>query len=259
MFKNFFMVGAALFSLSACVYANQLFPVDFQQNGDTVQSGFNQFAGAASSTGTTVESFGNYTVSVTPQVDSLDLGGGYFDRDQAGGSFSPVVNSGAFTYANLYNSFAYNNSSASFASSAPTSITVVLSGVGIAPSTSYALTFYSFDSDAGRAFSSGTHGFSVGGVSGTTGSTSTLFWSDTSQPTSNNQDSISGIFTSDATGHLTFLVGDTYTGNLDSRSGVRLNALVLSDAAPEPGTLLSGGIGLALLLFASIRRRSHKA
>ncbi len=84
--------------------------VDFQQTGDTVQSGFQQFAGGTSFSSMSVPfatSGGTVTVTLNIPIDANDLGGGLFDR---GG----LSNSGAFTYASLYNSFAYNNSSCSF-------------------------------------------------------------------------------------------------------------------------------------------------
>jgi hypothetical protein len=127
--------------------------VDFQNTADTTQTGFLQFSGAASQTGVTSETFstvnGNVTVTVDAQIDSSDLGGGYFDR---GG----LTNSGAFTYASLYNSFTYNNSSATFSTSATTSLSLTLSGPGISALTSYNLTFYTFDPDTGRS-ATGTH------------------------------------------------------------------------------------------------------
>ena len=219
----------------------------------------NQFLATSSQPGPTTEVFGNYDVTLTAQADALDLGGGDFDRNQSGGAFSPLVNSGAFTYANLYNSFAFNNSTQTFAANATSSLTVVLSGPGISPLTAYGLTFYSFDSDAGRPVTSGTHHVTATGTSGTIGTSGTLVWSDTSQPTSNDQDSLFSFFTSDASGNLTVLISDSYAGNQDSRSGVRLNALVLNPA-PEPGAFmltLLGVASVALGLWSQRRRLGH--
>jgi len=247
-------VGLISFLFCDSAQAGGLLMLDFQQNGDTVQPGFTQFAGPSSQTTPYSLSFGVYTVTVSAPTDGQDTGGGFFDRNQTGGIFSPLANSGAFTYANLYNSFAYNNSSNAFASSAVTSLTVSISGTGIAPSKSYLLTFFSFDSDAGRNASTGTHSVSITGLSGTTGTPADITWSDSARPTTNNQYSATEQFTSSATGTLTFQVADFYTGNSDSRSGVRLNALIL-DNAPEPGTL--GMIALAFAGFAvsSLLRR----
>ena len=237
-------MGLTSFLFCGPVGAAPLLMLDFQQTGDTVQSGFTRFAGPTSQTSPYSLTFGNYTVTVTAQIDGLDTGGGFFDR---GG----LSNGGAFTYANLYNSFAYNNSTNAFASSAATSITVSISGAGILPSTSYLLTFFSFDSDAGRPTTTGTHTFVATGSSGTTGGPASITWSDSAPPTSNNQYSTTQSYTSSASGTLTFLVSDTYVNNRDSRSGVRLNALIL-DNAPEPGTLsmialaLAGAVGFRL-------------
>ncbi len=249
-------LGLALLAFSDSVRAS-LLQVEFQQSSsDTPQSGFSQFVAGSGPIAPTTETFGNYNVTLTAQTDSADLGGGDFDRNQTGGSFSALSNSGSFTYATLYNSFAFNNSSVTGGSTESTNLTVALNGAGISPSTTYLLQFYSYDTDAGRPATSGTHQFSVAGASGTTGSTGVLTWADTSHPTSNNQDSIFGNFTSDATGKLTFLVSDTYTGNLDSRSGVRLNALILS--VPEPGTLMLLAVGCGALGVWRRRRKSRR-
>jgi hypothetical protein len=252
------IAGLVSFGLSDSARAS-LFQVDFQIAGDTTQAGFNQFLATSSQPGPTTEVFGSFSVTLTAQADGLDLGGGDFDRNQSGGIFSPLSNSGAFTYANLYNSFAFNNSTQSFAANATSSLSVVLSGSGISPLTTYSLTVYSFDSDAGRSVTTGTHHVTATGASGTTGSSSALVWSDTSRPTSNDQDSISALFTSDGSGNLTVLVSDSYTGNQDSRSGVRLNALVLNPT-PEPSafplTLLGAASG-ALGLWRRRRRQSR--
>jgi len=247
------LVGLVSLALPYAARAS-LFAVDFQIAGDTTQPGFSQFLATASQPGPTTEAFGSYSVTMTAQVDALDLGGGDFDRNQSGGIFSPLVNSGAFTYANLYNSFAFNNSPATGASNATTSISIILSVAGIAANTPYLLTFYSFDSDAGRPATTGTHNFSAAGTSGTLGASGTLVWSDTARPTSNNADSITQAFTSDASGNLTFLISDTYTGNLDSRSGVRLNAIVL-DTAPEPATFTLFGAALVVTGLWNWRRK----
>jgi hypothetical protein len=247
-------VGLISFLFCDSARAGALLSLDFQQNGDTVQSGFTQFAGPITQSAPYSLTFGAFTVTVTAQVDGQDLGGGFFDRSQTGGPFTPpLTNSGAFTYANLYNSFAYNNSSNTNASTAATSLTVSISGAGITALTPYSLTFFSFDSDSGRPSTTGTHTVSFTGLSGTTGSSSNIIWSDTARPTTNNQDSTTGIYTSNGSGTLTFLVSDTYVGNTDSRSGVRLNALILDTLAPEPGTL--GMIALAIAGAAVFSRR----
>jgi hypothetical protein len=247
-------IGLCSFVLCDSARASALFMVDFQQTGDTVQPGFNQFATGTSAPGPTTQSFGAYSVTLTAQADTLNTGGGDFDRNQTGGLFSPLVDSGSFTYSKLYNSFAFNNSSQTFFPGATSNMTVALSGSGISPLTPYQVTFYSFDTDAGRPVTTGTHHFSATGTAGTVGTSGILAWSDTSPPTSNDQYSISQNFISNATGNLTFLLSDAYTGNLDSRSGVRLNAIILS-IVPEPATLSLLGLALATL---GLARRDRK-
>jgi hypothetical protein len=243
-----------LLATSSAFAATSYLSVAFQNNSDNpalLPAGFVQFLGASSQTGITSEVFatvnGNVTVTVNAQVDGANLGGGYFDR---GG----LSNSGAFTYAALYNSFTYNNSSASFAPTATTSISLTLSGPGISASTAYSLTFFSFDTDQGRS-TTGTHTATISGQSGTTGTNAVIVWTDAAPPATNNQYSNTQAFLSDGSGHLTFLVSDTYNFNTDSRSGVRLNAFILAPV-PEPGSVVLVGGGVVLLGLLWRKRRA---
>jgi hypothetical protein len=113
-------------------------------------------------------------------------------------------------------------------------LTVTLSGPGIAPSTSYDLTFWTFyggqDKQMVVAPVSGTGGASIG----PSVVTATEF-----DNTSNN---LTGTFTSSGTGVLTFNL-TSQTSNIHLTNGFSI------DAVPEPSsiTLLSlGGLGLIL-------------
>lgn len=238
-----------LFAIATTLFGSNAFlSVDFQQNGDTVQSGFTQFSGTTSQsllTQSFATIFGNVDITINSPVDANNIGGGFFNR---GG----MTNSGAFTYSNLYNSFAFNNSSCNFCANATSQLLITISGAGIAPSTAYRLTFYSFDTDHGRAVSTGTHTVTVFGVSGTSGTSTPFTWTDSAPPTANGQYSVTQAFVSDATGSLHFLMNDSYVNNFDSRSGVRLNALEISNV-PEPATLLLFAAGLAGIVW---RRRA---
>ncbi len=71
-----------------------------------------------------------------------------------------VADGGEFTDADLYNDFVFKNGISS------ESLTLTLSGPGIAANTKYELTFYSYDSDSTQ----GSHSVDYKGNTGTTGS-----------------------------------------------------------------------------------------
>ena len=226
-----------------------LVAVQFEQTGvSTTQAGFSPFSGNGSQTGVTSLPFstvaGTVNVSLNTQIDVNNLGGGYFMRPPG------ITNSGALTFADLYNSFVFNNSSNGFTPNQTTSITLTLSGAGISASRAYQLTFYSWDNNpAGESFSPKGHQVTFAGVSGTSGTASLVSQFDTA-PTANNTYAVSQNYTSDSSGNLTFLISD-FSGTLSggaARSGVRLNAFQLN-TVPEPGTvtlcLLSLGVCMA--------------
>jgi hypothetical protein len=222
--------------------------VDFQNptSGGVNQTGFSQFAGGTSQSGVTTLPFSTVNGTVNVSVNLPAAGGaGYFHRTPT------LSNSGSLTYADLYNDFAYSNSPNAFVPNQTDTLTVTLSGAGVSANTAYSLTFYSWDNRA----ASGLHTVTISGISGTTGPNGVIVSDFATPPTTNDQYSATQIYVSDGSGNLTFLVSDFYGVISDTRSGVRLNALVLAAAAPEPGTLALLGAGLGALALWSRRRR----
>ena len=132
----------------------------------------------------------------------------------------------------LYDDFFYENNTSS--------ITVILSGTGIAANTDYSLKFWSFD-----ALSEGTstvpQEMSFTGISGSSGSAGPIVFDNDSNPTTLDEFSTTGTFTSDGTGSLTIEITDPV-------QDLRLNGLELS-AVPEPSAaMLIGLAGFALVL-----------
>ena len=162
---------------------------------------------------------------------------GFFNR-------TDLDNSGSLTAADLYEDFVFANGTLGGGGS-PLSMTLTLSGAGISASTSYNLTFFSYDSVS----SAGSHTVSFNGASGTSGSAPDILWTGGSNPTTDGQYATTGTFTSDGTGVLTIDLEDNWIGATDS-TGIRLNGFEL-DAIPEP----SAAALLALSGLALLRRR----
>jgi hypothetical protein len=229
------------------VFGSTIFlAVDFQNSISGVnQTGFSQFAGAASQPGISSNTYSTVNGNVTVSLNLPTAGGaGYFHRTPT------ISDSGALTYADLYNDFAYSNSPCGGCANQTDTLTVTLSGPGVSASTTYDLTFYSWDNRA----ASGSHTVTISGMSGTTGPNGVILSDFATPPTTNNQYSTTQLYVSDSSGTLTFLVSDFYGFISDTRSGVRLNAVVLS-SAPEPGSLALLGVGLGVLALRTRQRR----
>jgi len=230
-------MSLAALAVTATTAHAAVLSVDFGNTnfGSVTQAGFELFNadGNSSSSDTRIYSTDSGDVDVTVNgkrtADGID---GLFNR-------SGVTDGGALTYAAIYNDFAYDN-----AASGETTMELVLSGAGITADTAYALTFYSYDTDAtvtGNVVTT-----SYNGSSGTTGSASDLIYTIGTNPTTNDQYSTTGLFTSDNTGTLTVTMASSVSG--DVFTGVRLNAFEF-DVVPEPSTTALLGLGgLALIL-----------
>lgn len=106
-------------------------------------------------------------------------------------------------------------------------MTLAISGAGIAADTNYDLTFYSYD-DAG---STNSHRVDYTGTSGTVGFAGPTKYTVGSDPTTDGQYSTAGTFSSDGSGVLTVSMKDLISGGGD---GIRLNAFELDASASEP-------------------------
>ncbi len=211
-------IVAALLLSTGSTSAQSLLSVDFQHtttaSPGVAQSGFETFNEADG--GSAV--FSTLAGDVTVTMIGLDgLLGGHFNR---GG----VSNGGSLTFADIYNDFAFKNGAA------PQSMTLELSGAGIAATTSYTLTFYSYDSfNFGGA--SSTVDFT--GASGTSGSASLVTPHDGIVPTNDDTYATSATFTSDGSGVLTI---DLTANDYSAEVGVRLNAFSLDLSGPVVDT-----------------------
>lgn len=232
---------AALLLPTGLISAQTLLSVDYQNTSvggaPVTQSGFEAFddSDAGSALYSTVA--GDVTVTMTGLDGAI---GGHFNR---GG----VTNGGGLAFADVYNDFAFKNGGAA-GSGSPQSMTLTFSGAGISASTSYSLTFFSYDSVS----SGGSHTVSFNGASGSSGSAPDLLWTGGSNPTTDGQYATTGTFTSDGSGVLTIDLSDSWTGATDT-TGIRLNAFEL-DVIPEP----SSGILLGLGGLAMLMRRRRK-
>ena len=233
--------------------AAPLLSIDFDQTGAvSTQAGFSSFAGPTTTTATVSNAYATSAGSVNVQISNES---GFFNR-------AKLSDSGSFTNSALYNDFAYTNTTAT-GGAGTASITLTLSGAGIAANTPYSLTFYSYDSGPGTTnVAEGSHSVLIGGAtgSGTTGTPATITYTSTSPitpPTSNGQYSATSTFTSNASGVLAFTLTDTYTGTTDvngrapqrvhgeyaraGRRGARSRHAALGPPRPPQAACLSGG------------------
>jgi hypothetical protein len=185
--------------------------VDLQDGSNTATG----FEGQGLSGGPYTTALGNMTVTVTDAQ-------GVFDRGTP---------SGANQIDDFYRDFIFDNNSDGF--------TITITGAGIIASTAYEMTFYAYDSGEVRPTA-------VAGSAGTTGTKLTGFAATaTTGPTSLDQHAGTSVFTSDATGTLTFFVDGSSSGGTgrSSINGFELNAV------PEPTTTALLGLGgLALIM-----------
>jgi len=205
--------GLSVMALAATsASAATILSIDFGTAPSPVETGFI----GQSATGvihTTTE--GNIMVSFSGQQ-------GTFDRGAIAG-----------TNQSLYRDFLFENSPGN-----NPDITITLSGAGISASTSYTLTFYAYDS----ADSSRRTGFI--GLNGTTGTTlGPVASGATGQPDSLSEYAVTGTFTSNSSGILTFGVEGLPTG----AERTVVNGFQLA-TIPEPSAALLGSLGVLCLL-----------
>lgn len=175
--------------------ATDLLLVDFGASSNPVQTGF---TGQSVASATHSTAAGNITVTI---------GGSLYDSLPASGS-----------NLDLFRDFYYTNSGP---------MTMTLSGTGISPNTEYNLTFWSY-------YSVQAMNTTIAGTSGTTGTTLGPI-AFVNPPTSLSDNSVTGTFTSDGTGNLTFSLG---------ASRPAINGFKIASTGPDtsPPTLLPGNI-----------------
>ena len=248
-----YLCSGVLLAATTGARAQSLLSVDFDVNAGKSPAGFTQWeldtTATASSLYTTnygaihlaldaskVASAGN-----PPPVDgSGNLTA--WNNTVTGKSRGAIGNSGAFTYGSLYRDF--------FTASGGGELGFQISG--LTASTSYSITFYSFDENNSR-----TNTF-VNYTGGGIGVLGTIAYDNPANgdgnPTSNGQYALTATVTTDALGRLTF-------GEIDGVSGFGpvLNGFTLSASGlpvPEPGSITMASVGLfSLFAFNRLRRR----
>ena len=206
------ILSVALAAVSS-THATDLLAIDINHGTSPTEAGF---TGQNSSGVVHSTTAGDITVSFTGQQ-------GTFDRGASGG-----VNN------DLYRDFIFENNTGN-----SPDITLTLTGPGVAASTDYILTFYAYDSgDATRRTG-------IAGISGTTGTTlGPVISQGTGVPDTLDEYAVTGTFTSDGAGTLTFGIDGLPGGG--ERTGI--NGFQL-EAVPEPSTTALLGLGgLALIL-----------
>ena len=204
-------IGLALLTAIGSANAATILAIDFNNGSSPTETGF---IGQNSSGINHTTTAGDITVNFSGQQ-------GTFDRGASGG-----------TNNDFYRDFIFDNFNDS------PDMTLTLSGLGIAASTAYEMTFYAYDSgDATRKT-----GFA--GISGTTGTTlGPVISQDTGVPDSLDEYAVTGTFTSDNSGSLTFGIDGLPNGG----ERTVLNGFSIA-AIPEPSAALLGGLGLLALL-----------
>jgi len=211
-------LGANLLSIDFQNNQNRSLPTATQPHFKAFDNGHITGEGTASATYATVA--GDVTLVIKGLQTSVV--GGLFNRDPA------LANRGNMKFADLYNDFVFSNNDNRKTSTEPQSMTVILAGPGIAASTDYLITFYSYDNLA----SMGEHSVTYKGANGTAGSAGPLRYRGGVAPITNDQYAAAGNFTSDPSGNLTVLMTDVFTGSFE-HTGIRLNGLEINQNKPS--------------------------
>lgn len=208
-----FIIMAISLAAAASSYGATILAVDFGGAASPVQSGF---VGQSGSSATHSTSGGNITVAIAGQQGIQGL---------------TALTSAVEGY-NMYNDGAFKNGG---------SMTLTISGPGIAANTEYEMTFWSI------YYNIQTRTTSFVATSGTTGTTLGPIATAITTPTGFDDPAYSatGTFTSDSSGVLTFAINGVGSG---STNRPMVNGFQIA-SIPEPSSaaLLGGLGGLALL------------
>jgi hypothetical protein len=249
----------ALMAATAGAYAAPLIAVDFNDRQTTDVSdtapGFSPYLLPGTSASVTVgasQLISGYTVTLTPFDDGQDenlttagvqnTAAAIDDRDRA-----TPVDSGAFTYGQLYDDVIFAGGSAGFTGGMDLSVT----GGSLLPNTQYLVSLYAFDSGS----NTGTQPRSANWTDLNNGDALVVATSfnGANLPTTDDQYKFTGIATTDATGTLLIRGRNSIplptTGGVTQ--GVFLNGFEINPV-PEPTTLAACGVAL---LPAMLRRR----
>ena len=232
-----FLLALPLIAMTSSVSAGFL-NIDFQNSttatAGVTQTGFDSFTevdGANPSGKTFSTSQGNVNLQVSGEDAAV---GGFYTRDA-----DLLSNSGAFTYADLYNDFIFKNS---------TTNQIDFVFLGLAHNQPYLVTFFSYDNSTAVGDGPTSHDISFTGFSGSAG-TSALSYTSGVAPSTNNQYAVAAQFTTDGTGTLSIAASDVAFPRIN---GVELDIVIV----PEPSSLaIASPLGMVLIFL----RRRHSA
>lgn len=214
--------------------AAPILAVDFENEDSTTETDFQSFAhGLDTSSGSVSQSVGAFTVTFS-DLNTGEATAGFSER----GSLS---DSGAFTYADLYNDFGFDKSGP---------FTVTIEDGTLAANTAYDVRLFAYDYHS-AVYNSGTEvTMNYTPTSGTTGSAVAVTFTADHTPADNLDYSNVGTFTTNGSAQIIF---EVTAGTNDKSNNPRTLLNGLTVAVPEPTSFLL--LGLAGIVALRPRRR----